>query len=84
MERKIHLTAEYISSLSNQTADYGSQNFQNSSEWKLCSTVFKQICCHLRKPLLDLFTSRLSNQLPQNIAWREDSQSVVTDAFQQN
>ena len=59
IERKIHLTAEYILSLSNQTADWASQNFQDSSEWKLCPTVFEQICSHLAKPLLDLFASRL-------------------------
>ena len=65
IERKIHLTAEYIPSLSNQTADWASRNFQDSSEWKLCPTVFKQICSHLKKPLLDLFASRLYHQLPR-------------------
>ena len=42
-ERKIHLTAEYIPNLSNQTADWASRNFQDSSEWKLCPTVFKKM-----------------------------------------
>ena len=84
IERKIHLTAEYIPSLSNQTADWASRNFQDSSEWKLCPTVFKQICSHLGKPLLDLFASRLCHQLPRYTTWRPDPQSVATDAFQQD
>ena len=57
IETKIHLTAEYIPILSNQTADWESRNFQESSKWELC---FKQICSHLGKPLLDLFASRLA------------------------
>ena len=61
---EIDLTAEYIPSLSNQTADWASRNFQDSSEWKLCPTVFKQICSDLGKPLLDLLASRLCQQLP--------------------
>ena len=69
IEKKIHLTAEYIPSLSNQTADWASRNFQDSSKWKLCPTVFKQICSHLEKPLLDLFPSRLCHKLPRYIAW---------------
>ena len=72
IEKKIHLTAEYIPSLSNQTADWASWNFLDSSKWKLCPTVFKQICIQLGKPLLDLFASRLYQQkvaLPQKIAW---------------
>ena len=84
IEREIHLTAEYIPSLSNQTADWAPRNFQDSSEWKICPTVFKQICSHLGKPLLDLFASRLCHQLPRYIAWRPDPQSVATDAFQQD
>ena len=72
IERKIHLTAEYISSLSNQIADWTSRNFQDSNKQKLCPTVFKQICSHLGKPLLDLFPSRLYHQLPRYIAWRPD------------
>ena len=68
IETKIHLTAEHILCLSNQTADWDSRNFQDSTEQKLWPTVFKQICSHLEKPLLDLFASGLCNQLPRYIA----------------
>ena len=41
IERKIHLTAKYIPSMSNQTAGWASRNFQDSCEWKFCPTAFK-------------------------------------------
>ena len=82
--KKIHLTVEYMSSLSNQTAYCESQNLQDSSEWKLFPTIFKQICINLGKSLLDLFASRLCHQLPLHIAWQPDPQSVTIDAFQQD
>ena len=68
IDRKMHLTAEYILSLSNQVADWASRDFQDSSEWKLCPTVFKQICSYLGKPLVNLFASGLCHQLPRYIA----------------
>ena len=69
-ERKIHLT------------DWAPQNFQDSSEWKLSPTVFKQICSHLGETIIGLFVSRLCHQVPRYITWRPDPQSVATDAFQ--
>lgn len=82
--KKIHLTVEYMSSLSNQTAYCESQNLQDSREWKLFPTIFKQICINLGKSLLDLFACRLCHQLPLYIAWQPDPQSVTIDAFQQD
>lgn len=82
--KKIHLTVEYMSSLSNQTAYCESQNLQDSREWKLFPTIFKQICIDLGKSLLDLFACRLCHQLPLYIAWQPDPQSVTIDAFQQD
>ena len=36
LEKPICLTAEYVPSIDNYLADWESQNFQDSSEWKLC------------------------------------------------
>ena len=33
IEKKVHLTAEYIPNLNNQIADWASRNFQDSSKW---------------------------------------------------
>ena len=41
IEGEIHLTAEYIPSLTNQTSDWESQNFQDSSNFaQLFSNIF--------------------------------------------
>ena len=67
MDRKIRLTAEYISSLSNQTADWASRNFQDSSKWKLFSNKFAVIKRnHYRNCLLTQFPDYY--QLSQYIA----------------
>ena len=71
VERTTHLIAEYIPSLRNETADWASPNFQDSSEWKLCPTVFKQICSLLGKPLLDPgFQTLLPTAMIHNLATR--------------
>ena len=63
-----HREVNIFDSLSNQTTGWKFQNFQSSSKWKLCPTIFKQICSHLVKPLLDLLASKLWHQLPRYIA----------------
>ena len=81
---EIHLTAQYITSLSNQTADWESQNYQDNREWKPCPAVFKQTCNYLGKPLLDLLISKLCHKLLEHIIWQPDPQGVVIDAFQKD
>lgn len=55
----------------------------DSSEWKLCPKVFSVLCQKMGTPQIDLFASRLTNQLPQYFAWRPDPFSRGTDAMQQ-
>ena len=43
--------------------------FPGQQQWKICATVFKQICSHSGKPLLGLFASKLCHQLLRYIAW---------------
>ena len=75
----------FDSSLSNQTADWASQNFQDSSELKLHSIDFKTN--------LQLFSETIIGpvcfqSLPPtatiHIAWQPEPQNVATDAFQQD
>ena len=84
IERKIHLTAEYTfdSSLSNQTADWASQNFQDSSElphWfqtnlqLFSETIIGPVCFQSLPPTAII-----------HIAWQREPQNVATDAFQQD
>ena len=61
----ITLTVEYIPSRLNKSPDWESRDMQDSSKWKLKPTVFRKVCNILGKPQIDLFTSRVTHQLPR-------------------
>ena len=78
----ITLTAEYLLSKLNVTADRESRNSSDSSEWKLAPQSFQRICQLRRTPEIDLFASRLSHQIKTYFSWRTDPLSQAADAFQ--
>ena len=79
----ITITAEHLPGNLNCKADWESRHQENSSEWKLCPLIFRKICQILgKKPEIDLFASRLSNQLPSYYSWKPDPNSLGTDALQ--
>ena len=80
----ITLTAEYLPSKLNMTADWESRNSSDSSEWKLAPQSFQRICQLRGTPEIDLFSSRLSHQIKTYFSWRPDPLSQAADAFQQN
>ena len=80
----IFLTAEYLPGSLNTEADWQSRNFQDSSDWRLKVSVFKDLERLLGPFDLDLFASRHNAQLPKYVSWRQDPFSVEVDAFQRN
>ena len=66
----------------NHQADWESRNQKDSTEWKLCPQVFQKIC-QVGQPEIDLFASRLSNQLPAYYPWKPDPNCLTLDALQQ-
>lgn len=79
--RKIFITAQYIPGSENFDADFMSRNFTDSTEWMLKSEIFERICGHFFRPDIDLFASRLNNQLPSFVSWSYDPKAKFTDAF---
>ena len=80
----ITITAEHLPGNLNYKADWESRHQKDSSELKLCPLVFSKICQILgRKPEIDLFASRLSNQLPSYYSWKPHLDSLGIDALQQ-
>ena len=78
----ITITAGHSPGNLNCKADWESRH--HSSEWKLCPLIFSKIWQVLgKKPEIDLFASRLSNQLPSYYYWKPDHDSLGTDALQQ-
>ena len=84
LDREIFLTAEYLPGSLNTEADWQSRNFQDSSDWRLKVSVFKDLDRVLGPFCLDIFASRHNAQTPRYVSWRQDPFSVGVDAFQRN
>ena len=72
LRKKVTVIAEYLNSALNKHADTESRRKTDSSEWKLVPSVFQRLCVKMGKPLIDLFASRVSHQLPTYVASRRD------------
>ena len=81
--QQITITAEYVPGILNARADWQSRHSKDFSEWKLSPIVFQHICQKMGMPVIDLFASRLSNQIAKYFAWKPGPHILVTDAMQQ-
>ena len=81
LSRNILLSAEHLSGSLNDTADWQSRHFNDSSNWRLCPQVFRALM-QIRGPCAkDLFADRLNAQLPQFFSWRPDQQRLPRMLF---
>ena len=64
-EQQLWISAAHIPRSENVIVDKNSRMFEWSSEWKLTEGVFKQIVSTFGKPDIDLFASRINNQLSE-------------------
>ena len=81
IERKIWLSSTHLPGIRNVTADKKSIEFNDQTEWLLCSSVFKDLTHILGNPRIDLFASRLKTQCNLYVSWRPDQGSLYVDAF---
>ena len=81
LRKKVTVTAEYLPSAMNKHADIESCRKTYSLEWKLAPSVFQRLRVKMGKQLIDLFASRVSQQLSTHVAWRRDPYSVATNEF---
>ena len=79
--RNIFITAQYFSGVYNFQADHMSSNFRDSTEWLLKKEIFQRICHHFFEPNIDLFASRLNNQIPVFVSWSFDPQARYSPYF---
>ena len=84
MPRKTAITTEYLLKVINLEADGESRNRKDISEWKLCTEVFRTICQGNETTDIELFVSRISQQLPQYISWKLDPFGRGQDAVRIN
>ncbi len=78
LRHSIFLKAEYLPGVQNVQADRESRVFTDSSDWKIQSEVIQPF---LKDREIDLFATRLTNQLPRYVSWRPDPHAYATDAF---
>ena len=84
LEHKIEVEAEYLPGILNTRADKDSTVMLDRHNWKIDPQVFS-IINQLWGPLeVDLFASRLTNQLPRYYCWRPDPLAEASDAFSQD
>ena len=81
LQRGITLSAEHLPGTSNTVADVESCTIR-TTEWMLDRSVCSSVLRRWGSCSIDLFTSRLNNQLPRYVSWHPDPFAVATDAFQ--
>lgn len=79
--REIWLVATHLPGKLNETADFESQNFTENTEWQLNLEIFKILCERWGSPDMDLFASRLNNQVPCYASWGPDPLCSFVNAF---
>ena len=78
MVPRITISAEHLPGSRNVIADLESHTLRSSTEWMLEGAVFKSILNILGPLSVDLFASRLNNQLVRYASWRPDPFAVQT------
>ena len=68
MQNDIWLTACHLPGVLNVEADKNSRQFNERSEWQIKPDIFHKITDMLGTPEIDLFASRLNNQLPKYVS----------------
>ena len=85
IERKKFLTATHIPGILNVEADAESRETETRTEWKLNDSIFSYMLKHFKfKPVIDLFASRINNQLLRFFSFRPDPEVEVINAFSVN
>jgi hypothetical protein len=84
LNRKIVLKAEHVLGINNVLADRASWLQHDRSDWKLDLAIFRLINQIWEPFQVDLFASRMNNQLTTFYSWLPDPFAAATDALRQN
>ena len=84
IQKNIWLSAVHIAGKLNTSADNRSRNFSDKHEWALNKSQFQEIYKAFPELDVDLFASRLNNQLPTYCSWKPDPGCTYVDAFTLN
>lgn len=79
--RHVFLTAVHIKGSINALADLESRKIRDDTEWMLNRKLFLKIISVYTRSGVDLFASRVNNQLANYLSWHPDPTACATDAF---
>ena len=79
--RNIHLSAVNLPDRLNLIAETLSRLIDIDSEWMLIPSIFRQVCSTYSVPKVDLFATRVNNQVPNLVSWFPDPEAMATNAF---
>ena len=82
--KKNWLSAAYTPGQQNTVADGLSQQFNTALERKLHPSLFESIVTHFGKPDIDLFASRINDQVDIYASWKPDLNASYVDALSIN
>ena len=80
VKRNLFVSAVHVPGIEN-TADFFSRNFSDSTEWMLKTDIFNRVCLQFFKPDIDLFASRLNRQLDMFVSWFPEPGAYHVNAF---
>ena len=78
------ITATHLPGVLNTTADTESRSVHDNTEWKLHPKLFDKICQKFGTPDIDLFASRLNNQLARYCSWKPDPGASAVDCMSEH
>ena len=81
IDKQLWLSAAHCPGVLNVKADAASRLFNDNTEWMLKRSLFRRICTHFGTPSIDLFASRLNNQVAQYCSWQPDPGAIIIDCF---
>lgn len=81
VENKAWITCSHIPGKDNTRADAASRKFNDQHEWKLNENIFRELFSDFGTPEIDLFASRLNNQVSRFCSWKPDPEAEHFNAF---
>ncbi|XP_065895876.1 uncharacterized protein [Dysidea avara] len=84
LQQGIYLIVEHLPGKQNVVADEESRTVRDRCDWMLNPNIFNRIQSQMGPCKIDLFASRLTQQLPRYYSWRPDPEAEGTDTFSQD
>lgn len=75
------MTATYIRSSDNKTADAESRRVHPDIEWELADWAYQKILTSFGTPQLELFASRINKKCKNYVSWHRDPDAMNINAF---